>query len=373
MNAQTPVVDDTGPAGESQDALRVLADYLTRVAFTEGAVAHLLRAPNPEHVLSSTARYAYYADDSLTDLMTTAVGTLTRLFVLNRPVETREVEVRLEPKALGAMKILNLLCVDVDRYRGTASITPYRSRFFLSDRLFTSAGPGLVTLNRSADVVMPPHASSLMSIGAMARPTDSFLDVGCAGGFVAMTTERLCRRVSGVDINARCIGFARANAVLNRSSATFTTCDIRAFVADDGYRFSDLLFNSPTLPRLGNADVELAQMSAEQAVRLIVTAAPRVLRAGGLAQIQVLVEVPGKLGSVQKTVSAWLAGADISELSVTELDAPHVTISHDQLRRGRLDGRNQLVGDRADADLLIASLLRREIAEVVPAMIRVRV
>jgi hypothetical protein len=111
-------------------------------------------------------------------------------------------------------------------------------------------------------------------------------------------------------------------------------------------------------------------MSALEAVRLVREAAPRVLRPGGMVQVSALVEVPEALGSARQTVAAWFSGPGVAGLDVTEFAVPEFTVTREQLDRRRLHGLTQLAGNRAEADRLIAHLLRRRISSVVPVMIR---
>jgi SAM-dependent methyltransferase len=365
--------DDHPPA----DALRSLAGHLRRARFDAGQAAGLPGAPSAEQVLSNPARYAFFADPTRVDPARSPATVLTWLFVLNRRVPAQWLQAGLDPEFVALLRELNLL-VPADReggeYHATVSITPYRSRFFLSDQLFVSPAPQRIVPNAGPRLVMPPHASSLIALAAVDRIGDAFLDVGCGSGFLAIGAAARGGRVAGIDANPRCVRLATVNSLLNGVEAHFRVADVASFAPPAADRFGSLLFNTPTLPRARAAgDSEFGQTTADHVIRSMVGAARRILRPGGTAYVQALVEVPARFATAADAVRDWLSDQAVRDISVTEIDAPHLTVTREQLRRGRLPGQSLLAYGAAEAGDLVAALVARGVAAVALVLVGIRI
>jgi ribosomal protein L11 methylase PrmA len=110
---------------------------------------------------------------------------------------------------------------------------------------------------------MPPHASSLELLGQLRSPADgtSFLDVGCGSGCQSVLFAPDTATVEGFDPGARQVSFARANAVLNGVTATYTVDRWETFAPAEG--FAHVAFNTP-----GRADrVRVRQRRPGQGAR----------------------------------------------------------------------------------------------------------
>jgi SAM-dependent methyltransferase len=84
-------------------------------------------------------------------------------------------------------------------------------------------------------VTMPDPSSALTAehvAPLQGEPTDSAVDVGTGCGIIAFVAKRHFARVSGVDTNARAIGFARFNAALNACDVGFESCSA-AFLKEE--------------------------------------------------------------------------------------------------------------------------------------------
>ena len=169
---------------------------------------------------------------------------------------------------------------------------------------------------------------------------------------------------------------AHVEQALNALPGVFSEADLASLSLPVPDRFDSLVFNTPTRPRVGERDSELGQTSAQHLVRLAAAAAPRLLAPAGLAQVLITVELPRSFSSAADAVAHWLAtdpaGERISELSVVELDAPLLAVTPEQIRKRRLHGQSLLVSDATEAELLISGLLERDVAAVVPVMVRMR-
>ena len=366
---------DPSATGASPADLRRLAEGLDAAGFREDAVIRVTGAPSTEHLLSNTAMYAYFVKDE--DLYSSVEGLLTLIFVLNKAVPPEPVRNAISDELFAVLTRLGLLVRSRRGWRATVSITPFQSRYFLSDQLFRSDGHQQVTVNDSVDLVMPPHATSLLALRTLGHPSESLLDVGCGSGFLALARAGTATRVSGVDISPRCVRFAQVNAALNNLPGTFIVADFASLSLPESERFGSLVFNTPTRPRIGTQDSELGQTSAQRVVTLAAAAAARLLRPAGTAHVLISVELPRGFASVADAVTHWLAGdpaaEKITELSVAEVDAPLLTITDEQLQKRRLHGQSLLVSSTAEAELLISNLIERDVVSVVPAMVRIRV
>ncbi|MEV0395252.1 methyltransferase domain-containing protein [Polymorphospora rubra] len=350
----------------------MLGETLAEIGYTENAIAAMLGARSPDEMLSNTGYYAYFTDEATPGLDTT-LGVLARLFLLNRGMPVRAARASLGPKLYANLESLGLLSTAFGECRGAVSVTPYCSRFFLSDQLFTSSGPQMVNHNKRPDLVMPPHATSICSLGEIANVAGSFLDVGCAGGFLSIMAESRCDWVAGLDINPRAVGYARANATMNGSAAVFEIADIGEYSIHTKEPFDNLLFNSPSMPRFRAEDSEIGQLSGRAAFTLIASAAQRTLRRGGTARIMLIAEVLAKFGSFAEMVDEWSTSAGVAKVTICELEAPNLRISPRDLRSRRLHGQSLLVTDRSDVGLLMEALIERGVVEVVPAILRISV
>jgi SAM-dependent methyltransferase len=356
----------------SQPALRALSGYLARAGFTEHGAADLLSAPDPEHLIANPARYAFFADHVRPPARSAATSVLTSLFILNSPVPAEWVHDALDPALVRLLRELCLLTEAGGEYRGQVSITPYRSRYFLSDQLFSCPRPRVLEAHAEADLVMPPHASTMVALSAVADVEGSFLDMGCGSGFLALNAGPRCGRRAGVDLNPRCVSFAAANAVLNDTDVEYAVADFASYAVRADERFDSLLFNAPTRPCVDVTDGEFGQSTGEQVVRTAAVVAPRVLRPGGTAQVLTMVEVPHRFATATDTVHHWLADAAVAEVSVAELDNPQFTITRRQLAERRLSGQSLLVYGTAHAEQLMSALTARGVAAVGLVLVGIR-
>ncbi|MFI5808470.1 50S ribosomal protein L11 methyltransferase [Streptomyces sp. NPDC051561] len=379
MTAATSLAD--GPVFTSRDAgeaLRSVAALLREAEYGEERAAGLLRAPSSGHLLRNPARYAFFSDHTRPAPADAPPSVLTSLFFLNRAVPDLWVHAALKPELTDLLQELALLTRSGDHYLGTASLTPYRSRFFLSDRLFDNPAPQQVVTRDAAELAMPPHASSLLALDAVDRIDGSFLDVGCGSGFLALNAGPGCGRVAGFDLNPRSVRFSRANALLNGRDVRFTVADFtdptalgREVLGDTG-RFGSLVFNSPTMPRIESDAGEFGQSTARQVLRRTAAVAPYVLRPGGTAHVLTVVEVPRSAGSAREVVEGWLTGTHAADVTVQEVDSPYLRVTERQLQDRRLDRQSLLSSGTAHAQQLLSALAARGTGSVVPVLVALR-
>lgn len=371
---ERPFDESTLGADGAGPALRSIAGRLLDAGFDEHHAAAVVGAPSPEHLLSNPARYSFFGDRTRPTSAQAAASVLTSLFVLNRAVPADWVSDALAPQLVTELRELHLLTRSGELCHGRVSITPYRDRFFLSDRLFHSPAPQQVVPIAGADLVMPPHASSLLALETVDGIEDhSFLDVGCGTGFLALNAGPKVGHAAGFDLNPRCVAFATANAALNASEARFSVADFATHELAPDERFHNMLFNAPTMPHGEDVLAEFGQTTAEQVIVKTAVVAPRVLRPGGTAYVFGLVEVPERFGSATDTVRHWLAGVTTAEVSVREVDTPLLAITRRQLADRRLNGQSLLAYGREHAQRLMDALVARATAAVQPVVVGIRV
>jgi SAM-dependent methyltransferase len=295
----------------------------------------------------------------------TPASLLTSLFVLNRAVPAGWPDALLPSELIDLLYGLSLVVRTGDgECRGSVSLTPYRDRWFLSDQLFLTLGPQRVVQAPGDDLVMPPHASSLLVLDGMRELEGSVLDAGCGSGFLALNAGPKTGRVAGFDLNPRCVAFAAANSALNSADAAFTVGDLADFSLPLDDRFDHLIFNAPTTPRIDGAEAEVGQSTMESMLHVAAAAVPRLLRPGGTAAIFGLVEVPERLADAEQAVREWLAGESVTDITVTVHDSPLLSVSRRQLRQGRLHGQSLLVYGSGQACHLLDALASRGTAAI---------
>ncbi|MEV7010097.1 methyltransferase [Streptosporangium sp. NPDC051022] len=344
-------------------ALRSLGQAFRDVGFTEDGTVRALSAESPAELLSNAAFYAFCSTDRVDELVTSAAGVMVQLFVRNGDVAwTRYARVVPAPLR-GLLGTLGLVSSDGDVVTSTVSVSPVRSMYFLSDQLFRTGAR--IAMSRRSTVVMPPHASSFELLDNLGAVDGRLVDVGCGCGVLALALGARCSSVAGVDLNPRAVAYSRANALVNGVEAGFHVADLRSDL-DIGGPADHMLFNSPTGPG-HHAEAEIGWMSAEDALKFVVAAAPKVLRPGGRAEVLLILEVPEDRASASELVRGWLPREP--GVAVTELRRSPLSISAGAVARGRIDPGCLLADDAQEAMRLIAHLRARRIREVVPALV----
>lgn len=373
-----PVPDPAALTGQAVlPALRELPGLLRQAGFDEHSAARAVGAANPRELLSSPGMYAFFSDWPLGGAQPAPEFVLTSLFLLNRTVEPASLCRVLPAQLRDVLSALGLLIEDERGYRASVSITPYRNRYYLSDQIFANPSPRRIATDPPSGAVMPPHLSSLLALDIIEGFSGRVLDIGCGNGFLALSMPDDCERVVGVDLNPRCVAYARANSVVNSAvntvDAEFEIGDFAQLSAGQQDRYDRFVFNAPTLPRIGAEETEFGQMTARQVLRIAVDVARKVLRPGGEAHIIAVVEVAAGLRSAAVAVRQWFADLDVGDFTVREYDAPQLNITERELTLRRLSGRSILVSSSAQARQLLDALANRGIGSVRTAQITLHV
>lgn len=198
-----------------------------------------------ENLLSNVGRYSLLFVDKLAGIDSEA-AVLGQLFLLGGTISNDRLH-RLDRELielLWSLGLAGLADESSEMVSGTVAITEYQGLYFLSDRLFENRS-GNVLINERLDLCMPLHASSLELLAVLDPSTHGglMLDVGCGSGCQSLLWASSYDFVTGIDINARSVSFARANALLNSLPVSYAVDDCRSY--RDGRRYDQITFNSP--------------------------------------------------------------------------------------------------------------------------------
>ncbi|GAA0229596.1 hypothetical protein GCM10009527_027610 [Actinomadura nitritigenes] len=337
-------------------AIARLVPCLREGGFDERSAARVLGARDIDDLLRRSALYALGSYGRVAELVRTSEGMLTHLFVRNGDVERHQYTSVLGRDLRVILETLDMVELG-DRVRPTVSVSPHSGMYFLSDPLFSCVGERPV-MNLNPDLVMPPHASSLVMRREVSGRGGRLLDVGTGSGFLALTMAADHESVTGIDINPRAVLFAKVNALVNGRAG-----DFRVAGFEDGLDGHDhVVFNAPGRPPRDRAG-ESGPFTAESIVRELGRTR---LKAGALVQVLIIVPVPRGRPDI---VAEWLDGRDHT---VTEVDAPMFAIPATAIVKGRIPARCLLVDGPDDAGQVLRQLHGKGIDRVVPLLLSIR-
>ena len=296
-----------------------LGQVLAEAGFTYDGVAALL---------GPTAHAALSRNETLPGLRATrdssALSTLTRLWLLQAPVSAAAVEGAL-PGLLDRLCAAGLLERSVGEVRARLDVRPYatedRDLWVVSDLT-----PGLDGLpNRvSADHVLgiSSAATSLAQL-TVREPVGRALDLGTGCGVQALHLAAHAAEVVATDVNPRALRMARFNAALNGLSGI----DVREgsffdSLADD--RFDLVATNPPFVisPATGEKLVYRdSGLPGDRVVEHIVTSLPRHLTEGGTGQVLANWMIH-RDRPWEERLSGWIEGCDAWVVQREVVDLP---------------------------------------------------
>lgn len=351
--------------------LAQLRALLERADLRLRSLAARLGLDRPESLLTQVSNFALLVGRKLA--VSDDAGLLwSALLWFGRSVERAHADRVLRSDDLALLERLSLLHSDGARVESKVAVTEWDGQWFLSDRIFHFDPPAAASprLNARPDAVMPIHYSSLALWSASrSRPGERGrarrLDIGCGAGF-PLLTARDEERV-GLDLNPRAIAFARANALLDDTSATWICDDCLRYRPDAP--FEHVTFNLPTVPaydpdagvRAGPPDL-LRRMLAE---RLAVLIAP-----GGLLQLWTVFSLTRE----HDCPEAWLAAAlpDGWKATVRAEPGSPFSLSAAAIAGRSVPRQSLLLNHPEDAEKLLEHLQQRGIVEVASAVADVR-
>jgi SAM-dependent methyltransferase len=350
--------------------LAQLRALLERADLRLRSLAARLGLDRPESLLTQVSSYALLVGRKLA--VSDDAGLLwSALLWFGRSIERAHANRVLGPDDLALLERLSLLHSEGSRVESKVALTEWDGLWFLSDRIFhfdpSAAAP---RLNARPDAVMPIHYSSLaLWAASQSRPGEGArarrLDIGCGAGFpllAARDEERV-----GLDLNPRAIAFARANALLDGTSATWICADCLRYRPDAP--FDHVTFNLPTVPAY-HPGAELRAGPPDLLPRMLAERLPLLLAPGGLLQLWTVFSLTREHDSPETWLAAalpdgWRATVRAEPGSPFSLTAAAVA--------GRSVPRQSLLLDHPDdAEKLLEHLRQRGIVEVVSAVADVR-
>lgn len=217
------------------------------------------------------------------------LSTLIALFLLGQPVAEGDAAAALAPGTLERLGRLGVLATGDGQVRPLVRLIPFGDLVLACDHPEGAADEG------AADHVAGVHLPSIaLARLAVRRRVDEALDLGTGLGLQALLLARHATRVTAVDLNARALGFARFNALLNGvTNVDFLQGSYFEPVA--GRSFDLVLSNPPYVISPETAFLYRdGGLEGDAVSRQVVGEAARHLREGGFAQILI----------------SWVHGAD---------------------------------------------------------------
>lgn len=263
---------------------RHLREALTAADFTHDAVAD---------VLGPLAHAALGRNETTAGERATRGGspleTLTRLFLLQRPVTRQDADAAL-PGLVDRMAAEGLVATSAGEVTARLDVRPYatddRDLWVVSDLT-----PGLdgVPHRVGADHVLGiSSASTSLAQQTIRRPVGSALDLGTGCGVQALHLATHAEHVVATDVNARALRVARFNAALNDVEDRIDVREGSLFEPVAGERFDLVATNPPFVisPATGERLVYRdSGMPRDRVVEDIVRGLPERLNPGGWGQV----------------------------------------------------------------------------------------
>ncbi len=230
------------------------------------------------------------------------LGTLIRLLVLDTAVSADAAEHAFAPLSLERVERLGVVERGAEEVRALVRVVPHDDLLIASDQRVDEG-------DAPPDHVAGVHGPSLMlSHLTVRRPVDTGLDVGTGCGIQAILAARHSGHVVATDVNARALGFAEFNALLN-GVENVETREGSFFEPADGSRFGLVTCNPPYVISPESAFLYRdSGMVGDAVSRHVVERAPAALEEGAFAQMLVSwVVAPGEDWSA--TPRSWVEGS----------------------------------------------------------------
>lgn len=218
---------------------------------------------------------------------TDALATLIRLFVLQQPLEPKQIAAALpvaDPAVAAAL-------LDADGQRARVDVRPYASDDGLGAWIVSDLVSTLDTASEPArpDFVLgvSPASMTLAQL-AIRQPIGSALDLGTGCGVQSLHLARHADRVVATDVNGRALDLASLTFRLNQVDVDLRDGSLYAPVLRE--RFDLILTNppyvmSPPGPQRHRLTYRDAGLPGDDLVRRVVSEAPRHLAENGVLQV----------------------------------------------------------------------------------------
>lgn len=338
------------------DSLCRLGQLLRATNYRTHRLRTLLSLTSPvDAILSDIGRHSFYHLRTLS-LIDDPTAVLFELFLLCGQVPEERWS-RLDPELASVLTDLGLVeILSTSHRRGTVAITEYENQLFLSDRLFEHGPDGFI--DGDDDRCMPPHASSFelrRGIADLDVPGTSFLDMGCGSGFQSQLAESAYPRPVGVDISARAVAYAAANATLNGIHARYVVGDCTTYT--DPATYSRIAFNAP---------------DSATVFAFINTTLRDLLDPMGVAQMWFDVEITALDGSLDGLLRRTILDRAGWHLSTMVDSSSPFSLSRDMVSARRLPRHSLLADARTGRVAYHAALAERGVIEVQSVVLSLR-
>jgi len=338
---------------------RRLGSLLNQAGYSTPVAKELMRVANsPDEILSNSGRFSLFYLDRLSKIKNPA-AVLAVLFMLSGRLASPDLDV-LDPELLDdlwRLQLIERVAGSPDLVRGTVSIVELNGLYFLSDCLFENIGYDL-EISLRADSCMPPHASSLQLLRLLHKgenASSSFLDVGCGSGFQSIAFASDYDVVYGFDPSARCVGFARINALVNGCRGEYSVNTWESFEPASPY--GHIAFNTPDWPT---------------AFLFINDGLSKLLANTGVAQISLVCEVTADEGSFESVLEHRIRNKDQWRINVHERAGSPFSLSREHIERGQVPDGSVLVDDPAQSQAFFRGLNQRDVIQVVDATLAIQ-
>lgn len=348
---------DFDDAMERRADWQLLSALLREQRYSTEAVRKLLGLREPaETILANSGRYSLFYSGKL-GRIDTATAVLAQLFMMSCWTPATRLE-HLDPalvKVLKRLRLVEPVADDGRLVRAVVALTELQGHYFLSDRLFENQSSTFV-LHQSAELCMPPHASTLELLVGLRRPPGarSFLDVGCGTGCLSVLAASGEDRTAGFDPSPRAVGFARVNALLNATNARYQIDTWESFASDTPYQH--VVFNTP---------------DESSAFDFVNVGIDKVLAETGHAQVWLACEVTHEDGSLEGTLRRRISCPERLRIeTLIHTDSPF-SLTRAFVRSGRLPADTLTISDPSEKDAYLNGLVERDVAEVVSATLTI--
>ena len=299
------------PAQDQPDDLRRLRQALLAAGYTVDGVPR---------ALSPQAHDALGNGDPAPALRATrdgsAISTLTRLFLLGRPVGAELCAAALGPLTLDQAVGIGLLVADGGLFRAGLDVRPYGEPgagwFVVSDVGADAARRGPV----SREHVLGVGGASVSLAQATVRdPVGTALDLGTGSGVQALHLSDHATSVTATDRNPRALRLASMTAALSAVPG-WELLEGDLFAPVDGRRFDLVVSNPPfVVAPAGRFLYRDSGLPGDEVCRRIVHNVPGHLTDGGTAQLLAnWLHVRG--ATWEDRLEGWLAGTGCDALVV---------------------------------------------------------
>lgn len=334
--------------------LRYLKTLLLNAGYRTETVSEEFDVQGTEALWADIVRNSLYYYDLLGTSLPAILG---KLFLLCVPLPVRVFD-ELPAPLPRVLREYGLVRTHADLVVGTVSITEADGFYFVADRLFENQfGKISVTMPAvSSGICIPPNTSSLELMNAIRRVPcgTSVLDVGCGSGFLSLPLARSANLVTAIDTNDRAVVFARVNASLNDVAFRIEHAAWENY--DPPQRYDHIVFNTP---------------SPSVAYEFVTMGIPRLLAAGGRAQVFLICEVLAEDDDIRAAVGRMSIIESPFELNIVINNRSPFSLSREAIVSGKRPPRTLLIKQPSEWRAYVDSLRLRGVVEVVSTILEV--